>query len=235
MHPTQHSTIPRPAKRGGQASPIDATTVPCTEDDILDTIRDLAARQSSCFVSIHLLGTTLGLHTDADRAWLTRELHRLDGEGRIALGCVERPQALLAASRPWCLTNALGVPCHEVAAITPAIKVNPRYKARLENSAELLSAFCVLEAAHNEACEAGRQISASAEFGKVGALPSNATSPPPWPRAVDQSTLNPTVQQRRISQLVKESAETLFGIGSKPQTRVRVIHVEHPTSTGDAA
>lgn len=54
---------------------------------------------------------------------------------------------------------------------------------------------------------------------------------PPFPRAADRSTLNPTVQQQRISELVKESAVTLFGKGTRPHTKLRVIE----TQTGEAA
>lgn len=53
----------------------------------------------------------------------------------------------------------------------------------------------------------------------------------PWPRAADASTYNPTVQQRRVSELVKASADTLQRIGL--QNRMRVCHMEH--STGETA
>lgn len=54
---------------------------------------------------------------------------------------------------------------------------------------------------------------------------------PPFPHAADRSTLNPTVQQKRISELVKASATTLFGKGARPHTKLRVID----TTTGEAA
>lgn len=60
---------------------------------------------------------------------------------------------------------------------------------------------------------------------------SGITTRPPWPRADDKSSLNPTVQQRRISQLVQQSAETLFAKGGRPHVRLRVIE----TQTGEAA
>lgn len=55
---------------------------------------------------------------------------------------------------------------------------------------------------------------------------------PPWPRAADHSTHNPTVQQQRVSDLVKASADTLQRIGL--QSRMRVLHMEQSNS-GEAA
>ena len=54
---------------------------------------------------------------------------------------------------------------------------------------------------------------------------------PPFPRAADRSTMNPTVQQQRISELVKTSAETLFNKGTHRAARLRVLE----TTTGGAA
>jgi hypothetical protein len=59
----------------------------------------------------------------------------------------------------------------------------------------------------------------------------HSTIKPPFPRAADRSTLNPTVQQQRISELVKASAETLFSKGTRKPVMLRVLQ----TSTGEAA
>lgn len=48
--------------------------------------------------------------------------------------------------------------------------------------------------------------------------------PPPWPRAKDASTLNPTVQQQRITRLVAEAAQTLGGLSTPPK-RLRVLNL----------
>jgi hypothetical protein len=184
--------------------------IPCGDQDILDAIRELATRQSTCYVMIADLRVRLGL-TEDDRDWLTRTIQRLDAEGRVMLSPVERPQQLALYQAPWYVRNASGVPCHEIT--VPAADLAPE-------STELLSAFRMLEAAQNEMREgwvpeaSGAQISASAEFGKARALPSNAMPPPPWPRAADASTLNPTVQQRRITDLVLGAAQTLAGMAS---------------------
>ena len=53
-------------------------------------------------------------------------------------------------------------------------------------------------------------------------------------QAPDTSTHNPTVQRHRISSLVRDAADQLFGLGSKSHTRLRVLHVEQ-TSAGEAA
>ena len=50
----------------------------------------------------------------------------------------------------------------------------------------------------------------------------------------DSSTDNPTMQKRRISDLVKGAADTFFGKGSRPHTQYRVLHVEH-NQPGEAA
>lgn len=65
-------------------------------------------------------------------------------------------------------------------------------------------------------------------------LSRTAPAHPVWRQAEDSSTHNPRMQQRRISELVESAAETLFGNGSHPHTRVRVCHVEQ-NSTGRAA
>lgn len=65
-------------------------------------------------------------------------------------------------------------------------------------------------------------------------IPFALHTPPPFPRAADQSTFNPTVQQRRISALVSGAARTLFSLGDKPHTQFRVCHVEQ-TNGGRAA
>jgi hypothetical protein len=49
----------------------------------------------------------------------------------------------------------------------------------------------------------------------------------PWPKAKDHSTHNPTVQQQRVSQLVKASADHLQRIGM--QNRMRTVQLEHST------
>lgn len=173
--------------------------VPCGPDDILDAIHDIGARQSTCFVSIHLLGTTLNLHSDDDRTWLIEQLKKLDDSGRVGLSPVERPQALLSASQPWCVRNALGVLCHEVAAVDPdRRKTSP------------LSALGSIQDEAREGYVPEREIHGS--VGKHGGLPSNAMPPPPWPLAKDASTNNPTVAQRRISELVLGAAMTLAGL-----------------------
>lgn len=59
----------------------------------------------------------------------------------------------------------------------------------------------------------------------------HSTIKQPWPKAKDHSTHNPTVQQQRVSQLVKASADTLTRIGL--QSRMRAVQLEH--STGEAA
>ncbi len=66
-------------------------------------------------------------------------------------------------------------------------------------------------------------------------LPFARNTPPPFPQAVDQSTYNPTVQQRRISALVSGAARTLFGLGERPHTLFRVIHTEQPHADKEAA
>lgn len=64
--------------------------------------------------------------------------------------------------------------------------------------------------------------------------PRNTMPPPPWPRAVDESTHNPTVQQRRITRLVRGAAETLQGLGARtPASAAKLFHAE--TQTGEAA
>lgn len=64
----------------------------------------------------------------------------------------------------------------------------------------------------------------------------HAADSPAYPRAADGSTLNPTMQQRRISALVGGAAAVLYSMGSRPQTQFHVCHVEQPdTSTGRAA
>lgn len=51
--------------------------------------------------------------------------------------------------------------------------------------------------------------------------------PHPWPRAVDDSTFNPTVQQRRIALLVEESANTLQAIARRAhEQRAKTCHME---------
>lgn len=62
----------------------------------------------------------------------------------------------------------------------------------------------------------------------------HAPALPIFPRAREVGTSNPVLRNRRMSQLVEESANTLFGRGSRPQTLLRVLHMEQP-STGEAA
>lgn len=59
---------------------------------------------------------------------------------------------------------------------------------------------------------------------------------PLFPEARDESTHNPHVQKNRISRLVESTAAALFSIGSRPHTRIRVLHVEQDQpSTQEAA
>lgn len=57
---------------------------------------------------------------------------------------------------------------------------------------------------------------------------------PIFARAKDTSSDNPRVQQRRISDLVERSAETLFACGATPHALFRVLHVEQDQH-GEAA
>jgi len=58
------------------------------------------------------------------------------------------------------------------------------------------------------------------------------TIKPPFRRAEDSSTFNPTVQQQRVRQLVKASADTLQRINMR--NRMKVLHMEQSNS-GEAA
>jgi hypothetical protein len=118
MHPTQHTTITR---RPGRAStPTDNNGVALTERDIIDRIRDLAARQNTQYVRIDHLRTSLGLSTDDDRSWLKLTLMKMDVEGCIALSPLEKPQDLDMISAQWWAANCHGQRCHEVAAMPQA-------------------------------------------------------------------------------------------------------------------
>lgn len=186
MHPTQHSTHNR-TPRVQQPSTARAilTTVILTQDDILNAITQIAAKQCTCFVSIYHLGLILGL-TEEDCAWLCRELEILDSAQRVLLNALDRPQDLLSSMRPWAVRNASGIPCHEVCRAPDSHRLKPP-------------------------------------------LAHNATATPR--RAPDTSTLNPTVQQRRVSKLVEGAARVLISFGNRPQTQVRVVEA----FTGEAA
>jgi len=114
MHPTQHTTIRRPlaALFPRQAS----HGIPCTADDILAAITEIAVKQNTQFVSIAALAVVLGLDitSRADCHWLTTELGNLDTGGKVLLNSLERPQDLLPSFQPWHVRNAAGIPCHEV-------------------------------------------------------------------------------------------------------------------------
>ncbi|MCF7788638.1 MAG: hypothetical protein K9N47_21120 [Prosthecobacter sp.] len=183
MHPTQHSTIRRRA-----SAPVVSHTIgiECTHEDILATIAQIAAQQSTCFVMIATVAVSLGL-TDDDRPWLLTALHELDLQGRICLNALEKPQNLVMCQLHWFVRNTSGVPCHEVC-IAPD---SHRLKPLLQHHAPAL---------------------------------------PVYPRAREVVTSNPVLRSRRMSQLVEESARTLFGKGSRPQTLLRVLHVEQPVA-----
>jgi hypothetical protein len=55
----------------------------------------------------------------------------------------------------------------------------------------------------------------SVEVCNAPALPMQTHPGPPWPRADDKSSRNPTVQQQRISALVKSAAEQLQQLGMR--------------------
>jgi hypothetical protein len=124
MHPTQQTTIPR--RPGRAATPTDNNGVALTERDIIDRIRALASRQSTQYVSINHLRTSLGLCDDDERSWLKLTLMKMDVEGSIALSPLEKPQDLDIVSAQWWAANASGLRCHEVAALPQAESRPPR-------------------------------------------------------------------------------------------------------------
>lgn len=200
MHPTQHTTIPRPPSRRAEprimrthrliTSGSASQGVPCTAEDILDTIRQISATQHTCFVNIYHLGIILGL-TEDDRTWLIDAISKLDAASLVMLSPHERPQHLPPSQRDWCVRNASGVPCHEICVAPDSRRIKP-------------------------------------------VLQEHAPALPVIPKAQDESTHNPRVQQRRISELVARYAAALFSMGDRPHTCLRVLHGEQ-TSTGRAA
>ncbi|WP_397384717.1 hypothetical protein [Prosthecobacter sp.] len=72
-------------------------------------------------------------------------------------------------------------------------------------------------------------------------LEQHAPELPFYPRAREVITSNPVLRSRRMTLLVEDAANTLFGIGHKPHTLLRVLHVAQQsqlsasTSTKEAA
>ncbi|MBB5033147.1 hypothetical protein [Prosthecobacter vanneervenii] len=113
MHPTQHST--HTARRAPRAAvQIHTGTISCTADDVLDSIARLASNQATVYVLIAHVRVDLGL-TDDDLPWLQETLKQLDEQDQIRLSPYEKPQDLALYIAPWCVRNASGIPCHEVA------------------------------------------------------------------------------------------------------------------------
>lgn len=182
MHPTQHSTHHR---RSSAPAHYHTGTISATADDVLEHIARIAARQATGFVLIAHIRVELGLTLD-DLPWLQQTLKQLDAQDQIRLGTYEKPQDLAAYIAPWCVQNASGIPCHEVA-LNPEAPPRHRIAPLLRRTAPAL---------------------------------------PIYPRAREVGTSNPVLRNRLMSQLVEESAKTLFGKGSRPQTLLRVLHVE---------
>lgn len=193
MHTTHPSTI----HRRGPANVSHTIGIEVTDQDILEAIRNLAAQQSTCFVSIAKLAVALGFNTAEDRDWLIGTLKVLDTEGSILLSAVEQPQLLALYQACWYVRNASGIPCHEVAVNLSARKPSDRIAPLLRKTAPQTPLF----------------------------LP-----------AADSSSDNPMMQKRRISDLVRGAAATLFSFGNMPHARFEVLHVEQDQpSTGRAA
>lgn len=124
MQPTQHSTHPR---RAPQASVFHDHGVEITRDDVIDAITQIAAKQSTQFVSIALLAVTLGL-MEEDIPWMQAALHELDEQRRVLLSCVEYPQRLASFIAPWFVNNASGIPCHEICVAPDSRRLKPLLK-----------------------------------------------------------------------------------------------------------
>lgn len=89
-----------------------------------------------------------------------------------------------------------------------------------------LQVWAVRDAHGHDCHEVGTGFSLRFNVQRQRPWPRNAMPPPPWPRAVDESTHNPTVQQRSISLLALGASQTLAGLG-KPTKRARILcHVE---------
>ncbi len=133
MHPTQHNTIHRRA-----SAPVVSHSIgiECTHEDILATIAQIAAQQSTCFVMIATVAVSLGLNEE-DRTWLLAALREMDQQGRVCLNALEKPQNLALYQAHWFVRNASGIPCHEVC-IAPD---SHRLKPLLKNNAPPLPLF----------------------------------------------------------------------------------------------
>lgn len=103
-----------------------------------------------------------------------------------------------------------------------------------QDLAAYIAPWCVRNASGIPCHEVCLNYGAPPRYRIAPLLHRTAPELPVWKPAEDTSTHNPRMQQRRISALVEEAAETLFSKGTNPQTRVRVLHVEQ-NSTGRAA
>lgn len=92
---------------------------------------------------------------------------------------------------------------------------------------QLLASFITVWHVRNESGVPCHEVCIAPDSHRIARILRSSKSEGGWPRAIDESTFNPTVQQQRITHLVLGAAETLAGLGAKPQTRLRVLHVEH--------
>jgi hypothetical protein len=181
MPPTEHTTIPR--RPGRAATPTDNHGVALTERDIIDRIRALASRQSTQYVSINNLRTSLGLSDDDERSWLKLTLMKMDVECSIALSPLEKPQDLDIVSAQWWAANASGLRCHEVAAL-------PQAESRITDHASRAPRLNF-----TAACTAGLQELQSRK------------------RAARLHLDTPTQQQQRIGDVLRAAAVDLQRMG----------------------
>jgi hypothetical protein len=120
MNPTQHPTILR---RSHARSPH-MQGIEITHDDVLAAIAQIAQGQQTHYVMIALLSVTLGIGAD-DRAWLLHAIHELDLAGRVMLSPVEKLQSLALYQACWFVSNASGIPCHEVCLAPDSQRLKP--------------------------------------------------------------------------------------------------------------
>ena len=191
-------------RRAPRAAQTHTCTITCTADDVGAAILDLQQRKQDRWISIALLAHSLGLAGEADAAWLKSTLKQMDSSGHILLSTWEKPQDRPAHEIDWHVQNSSGIPCHLVG-------LPDELPASITRISPLLRK------------NAPQQMQLRPEHGTAAV----------YPRAKAIALSNPRVRDWHITQLVRQSAETLQSLGRNGTGNPRLAKLF--TSNGRAA